>query len=102
MLESGGAPMSPQLHAKLCKLLSRSAKEKNTNQPSSLPETISEREKEILQHTVSGLDAKRIADILKITVFTRRKHIANIYEKLHVQSKAQIIKLAHNNRWFNL
>ena len=72
----------------------------NVKEISSLPEAISEREKEILQHTVSGLDAKRIADILNISVFTVRKHIANIYEKLHVQSKAQIISLAHQRKWF--
>ncbi len=102
VLEFGGAPMSPAIARKALQILSKSVNEKNAKEVSSFPETISEREKEILQHTVSGLDAKRIADILNISVFTVRKHIANIYEKLHVQSKAQIIKLAHNSKWFNL
>jgi DNA-binding NarL/FixJ family response regulator len=102
VLEYGGAPMSPAIARKALQLLSKSVNENKANNISSLPETISEREKEILQYTVSGFDAKRIADILNISVFTVRKHIANIYEKLHVQSKAQIIKLAHNNKWFNL
>lgn len=102
VLEFGGAPMSPAIARKALQLLSKSTTEKKTKETSSLPETISEREKEILQHTVNGLDAKRISDILNISVHTVRKHIANIYEKLHVQSKAQIIKLAHNNKWFNL
>jgi len=61
---------------------------------------LTEREKEILQQTINGLDAKRIADIFKISVLTVRKHIANIYEKLHVHSKAQIIHLAHHRKWF--
>jgi DNA-binding NarL/FixJ family response regulator len=102
VLEFGGAPMSPAIARKALQLLSRSVNKTNEKELSSIPGTISEREKEILQHTVNGLDAKRISDILNISVFTVRKHIANIYEKLHVQSKAQIIKLAHNNRWFNL
>ncbi|MBS1656422.1 MAG: response regulator transcription factor, partial [Bacteroidetes bacterium] len=54
----------------------------------------------ILQHTVNGWDAKRIASALNLSVLTVRKHIANIYEKLHVNSKAQIISLAHQKKWF--
>lgn len=102
LLEFGGAPMSPGIARKALQLLCASVNEKIDRKASLIPEIISEREREILQHTVNGLDAKRIAHLLKISVFTVRKHIANIYEKLHVQSKAQIIKLAHNNKWFNL
>ena len=50
---------------------------------------------------VNGWDAKRIASELDISVLTVRKHIANVYEKLHVQSKAEIISMAHQNKWFN-
>jgi DNA-binding NarL/FixJ family response regulator len=102
LLEFGGAPMSPGIARKALQLLCSSVNEKIDRKASLIPETISEREREILQHTVNGLDAKRIANFLNISVFTVRKHIANIYEKLHVQSKAQIMKLAHNNKWFNL
>ncbi|MBS1745236.1 MAG: response regulator transcription factor [Bacteroidetes bacterium] len=101
VLEFGAATMSPAIARKALHLLSNSVSEKKENEPS-LQQTISNREKEILQFTVSGMDAKRIADILGLSVHTVRKHIANIYEKLHVQSKAQIIKLAHNNKWFKL
>ncbi len=100
VLEFSGAPLSPAIARKALQLLSKSSDEKRNKEIFSPPEILSEREKEILHHTVNGLDAKRIADILNISVFTVRKHIANIYEKLHVQSKAQIIKLAHNNKWF--
>jgi DNA-binding NarL/FixJ family response regulator len=102
LLEFGGAPMSPGIARKALQLLCSSVNEKIDRKASLIPETISEREREILQHTENGLDAKRIANFLNISVFTVRKHIANIYEKLHVQSKAQIMKLAHNNKWFNL
>ena len=64
-----------------------------------IPENITQREKEILQHMVSGWDAKRIASELNISTLTVRKHIANIYEKLHVSSRAQIIMLATKHKW---
>jgi DNA-binding NarL/FixJ family response regulator len=60
---------------------------------------ITDREKEILQLMVNGWDAKRIASELSLSVLTVRKHIANIYTKLHVTSKAQVISLAHKNKW---
>ncbi|MEO7048523.1 MAG: LuxR C-terminal-related transcriptional regulator, partial [Ferruginibacter sp.] len=61
---------------------------------------ITNREEEILKHMVNGWDAKRISSVLNISVLTVRKHIANIYEKLHVQSRAEIINMAHLNKWF--
>lgn len=102
VLEFSGAPLSPGIARKALQLLSKTSSIKETEKVSLPPEILSQREIEILQHTVNGLDAKRIGDILNISVYTVRKHISNIYEKLHVQSKAQIMKLAHNNKWFNL
>ncbi|MEO7209323.1 MAG: response regulator transcription factor [Chitinophagaceae bacterium] len=102
VLDFSGAPLSPGIARKALQLLSKTSSIKEAEKISLPPEILSQREVEILQHTVNGLDAKRIGDILNISVYTVRKHISNIYEKLHVQSKAQIIKLAHNNKWFNL
>lgn len=98
VVEYGGAPMSPAIARKTLKLLSQT----NTTEQAALgvlPAAITEREKEILQYMVNGWDAKRISAGLNISVLTVRKHIANIYEKLHVNSKAQIISLAHKNKW---
>ena len=102
VLEYGGAPMSPAIARKTLKLLSVSQKAvvENYNHKQQLPEMITTREEEILQHMVNGWDAKKIASILNISVLTVRKHIANIYEKLHVQSRAEIINMAHQNKWF--
>ncbi|MEP6684877.1 MAG: response regulator transcription factor [Parafilimonas sp.] len=100
VLEFNGAPLSPAIARKALQMLSSSSNEKVKTSP--LPQSLTERETEILQHTVSGLDAKHIAEILNISVFTVRKHISNVYEKLHVQSKAQIIKLAHTKKWFDI
>jgi DNA-binding NarL/FixJ family response regulator len=100
-VEGGGAPMSAAIARKAFALLSRSelpAAQKATEN-GLINTLLTEREKEILHHTINGYDAKRIAAILDISVLTIRKHIANIYQKLHVNSKAQIISLAHKNNW---
>ena len=99
VLDYSGAPMSPAIARKALNLLSKQQLFVAETSLSSLPEMITNREKEILQHTINGWDAKRIAVELCISVLTVRKHIANIYTKLHVTSKAQVISLAHKNHW---
>jgi DNA-binding NarL/FixJ family response regulator len=98
VVESGGAPMSPAIARKTLHLLSKTAVAGDTTS-AVMPDAITDREQEILQYMVNGWDAKRISSVLSISVLTVRKHIANIYEKLHVNSKAQIISLAHKNKW---
>ncbi|MDP4260908.1 MAG: response regulator transcription factor [Bacteroidota bacterium] len=101
-IEYGGAPMSPAIARKTFDLLSKS--KINVKKPARDPvldQLLSEREKQILQYTINGFDAKRIAEILDISALTVRKHISNIYEKLHVNSKAQIISLAYQKKWFD-
>lgn len=98
--EIGGAPMSPAIARRAFHMLSKSEMQTSKAAVTDFPDNlITEREKEILLHTINGFDAKRIAEILDISVLTIRKHIANIYQKLHVNSKAQIISLAHKNNW---
>lgn len=100
VIESGGAPMSPAIARKALQLLSSTpAVRPGDSSNTALPENLTDREFEILKHTVNGWDAKRIAVALDLSVLTVRKHIANIYQKLHVNSKAQIITLAHKNKW---
>jgi DNA-binding NarL/FixJ family response regulator len=93
----GGAPMSPAIARRTMFLLSKSTTESTA--ASKIPKIITEREQEILEHMVKGWDAKRIAVELNLSVLTVRKHIANVYQKLHVNCKAQIISLAHKNNW---
>lgn len=101
VLEYGGAPMSPAVARKALQLLSRSSIGAVVAGNHPLPEMITTREEEILKYMVNGWDAKKISSALNISVLTVRKHIANIYEKLHVQSRAEIISMAHQNKWFN-
>jgi DNA-binding NarL/FixJ family response regulator len=100
ILETGGAPMSPAIARKALQLLSRTTSPENeAAAENEMPGNVTQREKEILQNMVSGWDAKRIAAELNISTLTVRKHIANIYEKLHVNSRAQVIMLAQKHKW---
>ena len=89
-------PMSPAIARKTLGLLKTgfSITSGNTN-----PSVLSSREQDVLQQLVEGLEYKQIADKLFISPATVRTHIANIYQKLHVNSKAQAIKMAYKNKW---
>ena len=53
--------------------------------------TISTREAEIVDSLVSGLTAREIAADMRISFHTVRTHIKNIYEKLGVCSRVELI-----------
>jgi DNA-binding NarL/FixJ family response regulator len=99
VLTYGGSPLSPAIARKTLQLLSRPQTAHEEHNPSIIHTLLTEREREVLQNLVNGYDAKRIAEIISVSTLTVRKHIANIYTKLHVNSKAQVISLAHQNKW---
>jgi DNA-binding NarL/FixJ family response regulator len=101
LVEMGGAPMSPSIARKALLLLSRSHINETDSVKENVSEKLSERECDVLKLVVEGKDYKAIAEKLFLSTHTIRKHIANIYEKLHVNSKAQVINLALSGRWFN-
>lgn len=101
VLEDGGAAMSPAIARKAFELLNNASITKPpTGQSTEIDTILSQREKEILLHTINGYGATQVAEMLHISVLTVRRHIANIYSKLHVNSKAQILHLAHKRKWF--
>jgi DNA-binding NarL/FixJ family response regulator len=53
--------------------------------------SLTTRESEILHSLVDGLSYKALADKYFISISTVRTHIRHIYEKLHVNSKAQAV-----------
>lgn len=95
VIEKQGAPMSPSIARKALNLLT-SAKRGDGD---SAKTTLTEREMDILKGLVRGLDYKKLAEELYLSPYTVRTHITNIYEKLHVTSKVQAVKLAIKNRW---
>ena len=80
----GGAPMSPQIGRKILSYF-RPKKTSNKISPLSL------REKEVVQGLVDGLSYKQIAERLNISPGTIYSHIKNIYKKLRVNSKSEVI-----------
>lgn len=80
----GGAPMSPQIGRKVLNFFRPEKKADKTS-------TLTSREKEVVQGLVDGLSYKQIADRLSISVGTIFTHIKNIYKKLQVNSKAEVI-----------
>ncbi len=84
-LAKGGAPMSPQIARKVIQHF-------NTTQAKKKPESnLTAREQDIVNGLVDGLSYKMIADRFDISIDTVRAHIRNIYKKLHVNSKAEVI-----------
>lgn len=83
LLARGGSPMSPQIARKVIDFFS--TEKKKVTSP------LSEKEKEIVIGLVDGLSYKLIADRMSISLETVRFHIKNIYRKLHVHSKAEVI-----------
>jgi DNA-binding NarL/FixJ family response regulator len=80
----GGAAMSPTIAAKVLKLFTQ------YSQPSQ-EYGLTNREKEILQLLVDGLNKKHLADQLCISLYTVDTHLKNIYAKLHVHSQIDVI-----------
>ena len=52
-------------------------------------ENLTPREEEILALVSKGYRTKEIADALNIAALTAQTHLRNIYEKLHVRSRAE-------------
>ncbi len=84
LLLSGGAPMSPQIARKVITHFNESGQKKSES-------NLTAREQDIVNGLVDGLSYKMIADRLNISIDTVRAHIRNMYKKLHVNSKAEVI-----------
>jgi DNA-binding NarL/FixJ family response regulator len=102
-----GAPMSPSIAAKTLTLLRL-----NQTNPQQRPEEpapfnnisaeteLTKREIEILELWVQGKSYQQISGQLYISIGTIRKHIGNIYGKIHVHSRIEALKKAQSQRWF--
>jgi DNA-binding NarL/FixJ family response regulator len=57
---------------------------------------LSEREYEVLRHIASGASNKEIARALGLSVHTVKRHVANILNKLGVQSRVEAATLLYD------
>lgn len=99
LLDDNGAPMSPSIARKALSLLMHSKVE--IKEKDSETYNLSDREKEVLNFLVEGLEYKEIAQKTNTSPNTVRNHISNIYRKLHVTSKAQAIRKVIKGNWIN-
>nr|WP_067056717.1 response regulator transcription factor [Mucilaginibacter sp. L294] len=102
IVHEGGVPMSPRIARKALALLRNTPDIAEPAKPLEEDEhLLSAREMEILNRIVDGLNYQEIGERLFISPHTVRKHIANIYDKLHVCNKASAIKVATSKKWFS-
>lgn len=87
-LYAGGSPMSSEIARRVVHYMQKK------NRPSESVELLTDRETEILDYLAKGYLYKEIAGELFISKETVKKHIHNIYEKLHVQNRTEALNKA--------
>jgi DNA-binding NarL/FixJ family response regulator len=92
--ESGAGPISPSIAYKILQMVQQPVTARPEKETGNIFQ-LSEREKEILQLLSQGLDYKEIGSKIFISPNTVKKHTINIYQKLHVNSKAQALRIAY-------
>jgi DNA-binding NarL/FixJ family response regulator len=99
VIEYDAMPMSPVIARKAIDMFKNGSQPLNEDQ-SKLDETLlSDREMDILKELSTGKSYKTIGEKLFISPFTVRKHVSNIYNKLHVDNRIQVINVAKKNKW---
>ncbi len=98
VLNYDNIPMSPAIARSAMKLLSGEALP-NKNSHITPDYNLSEREVNVLKLMIKGLSYNEIGEKLFISPNTVRTHVNNIYKKLHLNSRSQIMSLAHQKKW---
>jgi DNA-binding NarL/FixJ family response regulator len=83
----GGAPMSASVARQVVQTFQR---------PASATELLSVRERTVLDALVEGKTYRQIGDSLFISVNTVAFHVKQIYQKLHVHSRAEALALLNH------
>jgi DNA-binding NarL/FixJ family response regulator len=94
--DHGAVPMSPIVARKVLnymKLDSIKSAEATLESP------LSQRETDVLKLLISGKNYKKIGESLFISPFTVRRHVSNIYEKLHVKTRSEVINIVNKHNW---
>ena len=81
----GGVPMTSGIARRVAGFFRRRGKARNEM------ERLSQRETEVLDLLAKGFVNKEIADQLSLSVETIRSYLKNIYEKMHVHSRAEAV-----------
>ena len=87
-LHNGGSPMTTNIARKVIEAFEKK------NQPPEELNTLTNKERQILDLLAKGFLYKEIANQLHSTRNTVKQHIHHIYEKLHVQNRTEAINKA--------
>lgn len=93
--ENGAGPISPSIAYKILQMVQGQYKQPAEKKTSTDIFQLSEREKQILEMLSEGFEYKDIGNKLYISANTVKKHCINIYQKLHVNSRAQALRIAY-------
>jgi len=96
-IQADGAPMSPGVATKVLRLFQKFAPEHSSSGDAE-GNSLSKREKEILQLMTEGDNFHTIASRIFLSYETVRTHVRNIYKKLHVTSVNEAIVKAIKKR----
>ena len=99
--ESGAGPISPSIAYKILQMVQQAKAAKEASAAEQDFFQLSEREKEILQLLSQGLEYKEIGVKIFISSNTVKKHCINIYQKLHVNSRSQALRIAYTKGLIN-
>lgn len=87
-LIDGGSPMSPSIARKITLSFGEMQKPKFQTEAANL---LTQREKEIIELIGKGKIEKEVANELNLSIKTVKNHIANIYHKLHVNTRVEAL-----------
>ena len=93
--ENGSGPISPSIAYKILQMVQAPQATAAAKKDSIEIFQLSEREKQILEMLSQGFEYKDIGNRLFISANTVKKHCINIYQKLHVNSRAQALRIAY-------
>jgi DNA-binding NarL/FixJ family response regulator len=89
--QAGGVPMNTQIAKKVLTMFTKFAAPQADY-------ALTNREKEILNLLVAGKSQKQIAEQIFLSPFTIATHMKNIYSKLHVHSRSEVVVKALKER----
>ena len=105
---SGNSTVQPRIMKKIfrefCKLSEEKEERKELPLKARRPdlEALTDREKEVLNYIVEGLNNKEIASALYISEATVKTHVSNLMSKLNVRDRVELVLLALRSGYASL
>ncbi|MEQ9297167.1 MAG: response regulator transcription factor [Cyclobacteriaceae bacterium] len=95
-LKDGGAPMSRKIARKLITQVGKGVDiDRALQREQKIAEYgLSEKELQVIEQLVEGKNYSEIAELMFISPHTVKTHIKNIYRKMHVHTRASVVKSA--------